>query len=115
MPKDCLFCKIAQAELDTQFVYQDDHVVAFHDINPQAPQHILIIPRLHIATLNDLSPEQSTLSGHMIDVARQIAEQLGHAEDGYRLVFNCNAGGGQEVFHIHLHLLAGRQMQWPPG
>lgn len=112
---DCLFCKIAKGELDTDFVHQDDQVVAFNDINPQAPHHILIIPRKHIATINDLNEEDTKLVGHIIQTAKKIAHDLGIAENGYRSVFNCNNGGGQEVYHIHLHLLGGRQMTWPPG
>jgi histidine triad (HIT) family protein len=110
---DCLFCKIANHELDTQLVFEDDSCVAFNDINPQAPTHILIIPKQHIATLNDL--EDSALAGHIIMVATKLAKQLGVSEDGYRLNWNCNHDGGQEVYHIHLHLLAGRKFNWPPG
>ncbi len=115
MSDTCLFCKIANGELGTKLVYQDEQVVAFHDIKPQAPQHILIIPRQHIATINDLSTEQQPLVGHMLGVAQKLAAEYNLSDAGYRLVFNCNAQGGQEVYHIHLHLLGGRQMQWPPG
>jgi len=94
-------------------VYQDEAVLAFRDINPQAPVHILIIPKKHVETLNDL--DDSDLAGHLLKTAVSLAKQEGLAEDGYRTVFNCNKNGGQEVFHLHLHLLGGRQMSWPPG
>lgn len=112
---DCLFCKIANKSLDSELIFEDEQVLAFHDINPQAPHHVLIIPRKHIATLNDLSPEDTPLVGHMLQCAKTIAAQLGIDEAGYRTVLNCNAGGGQAVYHIHLHVLGGRQMTWPPG
>lgn len=112
---DCLFCKIASQELPAKIIYQDDHVVAFDDIHPQAPQHKIIIPIKHIATINDLTDEDSDLIGRMTKVAAQLAKQLNIADDGYRLVMNCNAGAGQSVFHIHMHLLGGRSMAWPPG
>ncbi len=110
---DCLFCKIASGDIDADIVHEDDEVVAFRDIAPQAPHHILVIPRRHIATINEV--DDTALAGRLLTTARQIAADLGVAEDGYRLVMNCNAHGGQTVFHIHLHLLAGRQMGWPPG
>ncbi len=113
--KACLFCQIAKGDIPSDRVYQDDRVVAFRDINPQAPTHILVIPREHIATVNDLVEAHEPLVGRLISVARDLARHQGIAEDGYRLVFNCNAGGGQAVYHLHLHLLGGRQMQWPPG
>lgn len=112
---DCLFCKIASGDIPANLVYEDDVVVAFDDINPQAPHHKLIIPRQHIATVNDITEDNKHLVAHMLQSATQLAKKLGLAEDGYRLVFNCNAKGGQVVFHIHLHLLGGRQMTWPPG
>ncbi len=112
---DCLFCKIATGEMSTDLVYEDDEFVAFRDINPQAPTHVLVIPRRHIATLNDLDQEDSDLAGKLMLAAKAIAAQEGIAEDGYRAVINCNAGGGQAVYHIHLHILGGRQMTWPPG
>lgn len=112
---DCLFCKIAQGEIKSDFVYADDDVVAFKDINPQAPHHYLCIPRQHISTLNDLTPEQEPIVGKLVSAAAKIAAKLGVAEDGYRVVMNCNKNGGQTVFHIHLHFMAGRQMTWPPG
>ena len=110
---DCLFCKMAKGEIKPDTVYEDDDVFAFRDINPQAPTHILIIPKAHIATLNDL--DDKTLAGKLLITATQIAQAEGVAEQGYRTVFNCNKDGGQEVQHLHLHLLAGRQMTWPPG
>lgn len=112
---DCLFCKIVAGEIASDIVYQDDKVMAFKDINPQAPLHLLIIPRKHIATINDAVAEDQAVLGHMILTAKHVAKELTIAEDGYRLLFNVNKHGGQEVYHIHLHLLAGRQMLWPPG
>jgi len=109
----CLFCKMVAGEIKPDIVYEDDKVLAFRDINPQAPVHILIIPKTHIPTLNDL--QETELAGHLIQTAAKLAKAEGLAEDGYRTVFNCNAKGGQEVYHLHLHLLAGRQMNWPPG
>jgi histidine triad (HIT) family protein len=110
---DCLFCKIANHQLGTEIVFEDESCIAFNDINPQAPIHILIIPKQHIATLNEL--DDSALAGHLIVVATKLAKQLGVSENGYRLNWNCNSDGGQEVYHIHLHLLAGRKFNWPPG
>lgn len=112
---DCLFCKIAQAEIPAEIVHKSETILAFKDINPQAPHHILIIPREHIATINDISEEHTPLLGHMIQCAKDIAADLGIANDGYRLLFNINGHGGQAVYHIHLHLLGGRQLHWPPG
>ena len=115
MSNDCLFCKIAAGEIPAQIVYQDDQLLAFEDIAPKAPFHVLIIPRRHISTLNDLQEGDEALLGGLIARAAQIAKDQGHAQDGYRTVFNCNRGAGQSVYHIHLHLLAGRNMTWPPG
>lgn len=112
---DCLFCQIASGQLNTDYLHEDDQCVAFADINPQAPTHILIIPRQHIATLNELTEDNQSLVGHLTLTAKQIARAQGIAKDGYRLVWNCEQQGGQEVYHIHLHLLGGRQMRWPPG
>ncbi|MBV9576219.1 MAG: histidine triad nucleotide-binding protein [Gammaproteobacteria bacterium] len=112
---DCLFCKIAKGEIPANIIYQNDYVVAFDDIHPQAPQHKIIIPRKHIATLNDLQEEDNLLIATMIKSAAQLAKELDIAADGYRLVTNCNAKGGQTVYHLHLHLLGGKQMTWPPG
>jgi histidine triad (HIT) family protein len=112
---DCLFCKIIAGEIPGAIVYQDDTVVAFKDINPQAPMHVLVVPRRHIATLNDLSDGDDALVGEMIRRAAALAKEHGYAERGYRTVFNCNADARQTVFHIHLHVLGGRRMSWPPG
>ena len=112
---DCIYCKIAAGEIPADLVYEDDTVVAFRDLNPQAPTHVLVIPRAHIATLNELKPEQEGIVGRMFSAAKEIAAQEGFAEAGYRTVINCNEAGGQTVFHIHLHLLGGRMMNWPPG
>lgn len=112
---DCIFCKIANKEIDAKIIYEDDHIVAFDDLYPKAPTHKLIIPRKHIATLNDIKKDDKHLVGSLMFVAQQLAKELNVADNGYRVIMNCNKGGGQEVYHIHLHLLAGRQMQWPPG
>lgn len=112
---DCLFCKIAQGEINSDIILQNDTIVAFSDINPKAPIHKLIIPRKHIATINDIQAEDTLLLGQMVQTARELAAQLDTAKSGYRLVFNVNRGAGQEVFHIHLHLLGGRNLTWPPG
>jgi histidine triad (HIT) family protein len=112
---ECLFCKIIDGQIPAQFVHQDDQLVAIRDINPQAPLHVLIIPRRHIATLNDLAAPDDTLIGSMLRCAGAIAKRHGYAERGYRTVFNCNREAGQTVFHIHLHVLAGRGLTWPPG
>ncbi len=112
---DCLFCKIINGDIPATIVYEDDLVIAFDDITPRAPIHKLIIPKEHIATLNDIAPEDQELVGHMLYVAKQIAAECDIADAGYRTVFNCNADAGQDVFHIHLHLLGGRKMKWPPG
>jgi histidine triad (HIT) family protein len=112
---DCLFCKVVAGQVPATLVFQNDHVVAFKDITPRAPTHVLIVPRRHIATLNELSPEDDALVGEMVRAAAAIAKEQGLSERGYRTVFNCNAEAGQTVFHIHLHLLGGRPMTWPPG
>lgn len=112
---DCLFCKIAKGEIPAKIIYQDDQVVVFDDINPQAAHHKIIIPKKHISTLNDLREEDKILAGHMMLTAAKLAKELGVADDGYRVVTNCNAGAGQSVFHIHYHLLGGRRFSWPPG
>ncbi len=103
---DCIFCKIARQELPTKLIYADALAVAFNDIHPKAPHHLLIIPRQHIATLNDLNNPE--LGGHLLSVAQKLATELGIADAGYRLVINCNRDGGQEIFHLHLHLLGGK-------
>ena len=109
----CLFCKMVAGVIKPDVVYEDETVLAFRDINPQAPVHILIIPKVHIATLNDL--DDNLLAGQLLQTAVKLAKQEKLSEDGYRTVFNCNRKGGQEVYHLHLHLLGGRQMIWPPG
>jgi len=110
---NCLFCKMVSGEIKPDAIFEDDNVLAFRDINPQAPVHILVIPKRHIATLNDL--DDAELSGQLLQTAVNLAKQEGLSEDGYRTVFNCNKNGGQAVYHLHLHLLGGRQMTWPPG
>ncbi len=112
---NCLFCQIANRELNADIIYEDDNTIAFSDVNPQAPTHKLIIPRKHIATLNDLTPEDAHLIGDMMLTAQKLAKNASIAEDGYRLVLNVNPGAGQSVFHIHMHLLGGRNLTWPPG
>jgi histidine triad (HIT) family protein len=112
---DCLFCKIINGDIPANILHRDDKVVAFNDINPQAPIHLLIIPMKHISTLNDLQEEDNALTGHMMQTAKKLAAEHGIAEEGYRVVMNCNAGAGQTVFHLHLHVLGGRRMTWPPG
>ena len=115
MSDDCLFCKIAAGDISAKIIYQDDNVVAFEDISPQAPHHVVIIPQEHIATVNDLQSEHTALVGKLVTTAKSIAADCGFADQGYRLVMNCNAAGGQTVFHVHLHLLGGRSLTWPPG
>jgi histidine triad (HIT) family protein len=112
---DCLFCKIIAGEIPGAIVYQDERLVAFKDINPQAPMHVLIVPRRHIASLNEVKPDDDGLVGEMVRRAASLAAEHGHADRGYRTVFNCNADAGQTVFHIHLHVLGGRRLGWPPG
>ena len=112
---DCLFCKVIAGEIPGNFVHKDELLVAFKDINPQAPLHVLIVPRRHIATLNDLSVGDDALVGAMFRRAAALAKEHGYDQRGYRTVFNCNREAGQTVFHIHLHLLAGRALHWPPG
>jgi len=112
---DCLFCKMVSGEITPDIVYEDDNVLAFRDVNPQAPMHVLVIPKRHISTLNDLDDNDAQLIGQLTLAAAKIAVQEGVADAGYRTVMNCNANGGQTVFHIHMHMLAGRQLTWPPG
>ena len=112
---DCLFCRVAAGEIPASIVYEDTRLIAFRDINPQAPTHILVIPRQHIASLNDLGLEDDALVGEMTRRAAAIAKEEGLAERGYRVLFNCNADAGQTVFHIHMHLVGGRRLGWPPG
>ena len=112
---DCLFCKIITREIPGSIVYEDDRVLAFNDINPQAPTHVLIIPKRHIESLNELEPGDDQIVGELVRRAAAIAKERGIAAGGYRVVFNTNRDAGQSVWHIHLHLLGGRPMKWPPG
>jgi histidine triad (HIT) family protein len=112
---DCLFCRIASGQIPSKVVYDDERLVVIEDINPQAPLHVLVIPKAHIATLNDLTPQDESLIGEMTRRAVAIARERGYADRGFRTVFNTNKEAGQTVFHIHLHLLAGRPLGWPPG
>ena len=112
---NCLFCKILSGDIPADIVYESETAIAFRDINPQAPTHLVIIPRKHIATINDIVEEDEVLVGSLYSAAREIAAAEGIAEDGFRTVMNCNEGAGQTVFHIHLHLLGGRPLTWPPG
>lgn len=111
----CLFCKIINREIPADIVFEDEHVLAFNDLNPQAPTHQLVIPKKHIATLNDIEADDLAVVGRLQFTAAQLAKQQGFAEDGYRVVMNCNDMGGQTVYHIHMHLLGGRQFTWPAG
>lgn len=111
----CLFCRVIAGEIPSSKVYEDDEVYAFNDINPQAPLHVLVVPKRHIATTNDLTPGDDGIVGTLVRRAAAIAGEKGYAERGYRSVLNCNSDAGQTVFHIHLHLLAGRRLGWPPG
>lgn len=112
---DCIFCKIVNKELPAEIAYEDDKVLAFKDLSPQAPTHLLIIPKKHISTMNAIQEDDVALIGHIKLTAAKLAKDLGFAEAGYRVVMNCNEDGGQTVYHIHLHLLAGRSLAWPPG
>ena len=112
---DCLFCKILAGDIPADVIYESDTAIAFRDINPQAPTHVLIIPREHIATINDISEDDHATVGSLYSAARTIASEEGFSEEGYRAVMNCNEAAGQTVFHIHLHLLGGRPFSWPPG
>ena len=112
---DCLFCKVVSRAIPASIVFEDERVLAFNDINPQAPMHVLVIPKKHIASLNELSPEDDVLVGELVRRAAAIARERGLSAGGYRTVFNTNREAGQTVFHVHLHLLGGRSMTWPPG
>jgi histidine triad (HIT) family protein len=112
---DCLFCKIATGKIPSQTVFEDDDLVAFEDINPHAPVHVLVIPRRHIRTLNDLTPEDDVLMGRLVRAAARVAKDRRVADSGYRTVLNCNAHAGQSVWHVHMHVLGGRSLHWPPG
>ena len=113
--EDCIFCKIANGEIPTKLVYEDDKVAAFKDLNPEAPVHILIVPKAHIKSALELDGESAAVVGHIFCVAGKIARDMGFDIDGFRIVNNCGKDGGQTVGHLHFHLLAGRYMQWPPG
>jgi len=113
--QDCLFCKILNGDIPADIVYESDSAIAFRDINPQAPTHVLIIPRKHIATINDINEEDQEIVGSLYLAAKDIARAEGLSDEGYRAVMNCNEGAGQSVFHIHLHVLGGRALTWPPG
>ena len=115
MPKDCLFCRIAAKELPAKFVFENERIVAFADLAPQAPAHVQLIPRKHIASTLEVGDEDREVVGELVQTAAALARELGFAEDGYRLVFNTNAAAGQSVYHLHLHLLGGRTFRWPPG
>ena len=112
---DCLFCKMVAGDIKPNIVFETPKLLAFRDLHPQAPTHVLVIPKRHIATINDLNPEDAELAGEMLLAAKTIAQQDGFAQSGYRTVMNCNADAGQSVFHIHLHVLGGRPLHWPPG
>ena len=115
MDKECLFCRIASKEIPAQIAFEDAQTLAFHDINPQAPVHIQVIPKHHIARVSELTAETFPLLGKLVEVANRLAQEHQIAQAGYRLVINCNAAAGQSVYHLHLHLLGGRPMRWPPG
>ncbi|MFT5234042.1 MAG: histidine triad (HIT) family protein [Candidatus Krumholzibacteriia bacterium] len=112
---DCLFCKIVSGDIPSDIVHDDKHCLAFRDLSPQAPTHILLIPKIHISSLNELQNEHCDLAGHLLLKVPQIATENGLADDGYRLVVNCGNDGGQTVGHLHMHLLGGRMLNWPPG
>jgi histidine triad (HIT) family protein len=112
---ECLFCQIVNREIPASIVYEDDRVLAFNDINPQAPTHVLVVPKRHVASLNELSADDDEMVGELVRRAAAIATERGIAAGGFRTVFNTNREAGQTVFHIHLHLLGGRPMHWPPG
>ena len=112
---DCIFCKIVAGEIPAKKVYEDERALAFRDINPQAPTHALVIPRAHVASLEEAGEDDEAMLGHLLRVAARVAREEGHAETGYRTVINTGAGAGQTVFHIHVHVLGGRTLTWPPG
>ena len=113
--QDCLFCKILNGDIPADIIYESDSAIAFRDISPQAPTHVLVIPRKHVATINDLNEEDQEIIGSLFLAAKDIARAEGLSDEGYRAVMNCNEGAGQSVFHIHLHVLGGRALSWPPG
>ena len=112
---DCLFCKIVSKDIPATVVLENDAVLAFEDLNPAAPCHVLVIPKAHIATVNDVEPSHELALGKLFSAAKEVAAQKGLSSDGYRLVMNCGAGAGQSVFHLHLHVIGGRPLEWPPG
>ncbi len=112
---DCIFCKIANKEIPAKIVYEDAQAVAFEDLNPQAPMHVLVIPKKHIPTILEVTGEDNALVGHLFQIAGRIATDNGIAQRGFRMVINCNSEAGQSVYHIHLHVIGGRAMHWPPG
>lgn len=112
---DCIFCKIVNKEIPANVVYEDEKILAFHDLNPVAPEHVLVIPKVHFMSLSDMKPEHSEVVGHLTLKLQEIASTLGIAESGYRVVCNCGDDAGQEVKHLHYHLIGGRNLQWPPG
>lgn len=112
---DCIFCKIVNGDIPSDMVYEDDLVICFRDLNPQAPHHYLLIPKQHIATINDVDQGNEAIMGRLYSAAAKLAKELGFDEAGYRAVMNCNGDAGQTVYHVHLHVLAGRQLKWPPG
>ena len=113
--KECLFCRIINGELKAEIIFENTKIISFKDVNPQAPLHALIVPKSHIQTLNHITQDNVNLVGELIFAASKIAKDKGYSESGYRTIFNCNEMGGQTVYHIHLHLLAGRKLGWPPG
>lgn len=113
--EDCIFCKIIRKDIPSELIYEDEHILAFNDINPQAPVHVLIIPKEHVASLNDIHEDKKDILSHILLKARQIASNLGIDKKGYRIILNTARDSGQEVFHIHFHLMGGRRMTWPPG
>ena len=115
MENDCIFCDIATGKTDAKIVYEDDKAIAFDDINPQAPHHVLIVPREHMDSLNDVARGDEAIVGHLLRIASRIADQRGIGETGYRVVVNTGPGAGQSVLHLHAHLLGGRDLKWPPG
>lgn len=115
MSSECLFCKIAAGQIPAEKLYEDEHAIAFKDINPQAPVHFLVIPKKHIPTLLDINNADHALLGHLVNVANQVAEEQGISQEGFRAVVNVKSQGGQTVYHLHLHVLGGRFLKWPPG
>jgi len=113
--ENCLFCGIISGKLKSETIYQDETIVAFKDVNPKAPVHVLIVPRKHVGTLLELEPDDEGIIGHVFRAAADLAERLGIAQSGFRVVVNCGADAGQTVFHLHYHLLGGRRLGWPPG